>query len=113
MELSEHGIVLIVEESSCLQAKVYLQKEVLQFSVFLLNFWKLSLFHFRIDFKSLLLLFLFKELFVKYEYSAEGRPRFGVSLGLFVDCLNTFSVPGNSSSIEIRYPGPDMQLLLK
>ncbi|CDP13068.1 unnamed protein product [Coffea canephora] len=79
VELSEHGIVLIVEESSCLQAKVYLQKE----------------------------------LFVKYEYSAEGRPRFGVSLGLFVDCLNTFSVPGNSNSIEIRYPGPDMQLLLK
>lgn len=79
VELSEHGIILIVEESSCLQAKVYLQRE----------------------------------LFVRYEYTAEGRPRFGVSLGLFVDCLNTFSVPGNSSSIEIRYPGPDMQLLLK
>ncbi|KAL3497878.1 hypothetical protein ACH5RR_040610 [Cinchona calisaya] len=79
LEISEHGVVLIVEESSCLQAKVYLQKE----------------------------------LFVRYEYSAEGRPRFGVSLGLFVDCLNTFSVPGNSTSIEIRYPGPDMQLLLK
>lgn len=31
MELSEHGIVLIVEESGCLQAKVYLQREVLQF----------------------------------------------------------------------------------
>lgn len=29
MELSEHGIVLIVEESRCLQAKVYLQREVL------------------------------------------------------------------------------------
>lgn len=29
MELSEHGIVLIVEESGCLQAKVYLQREVL------------------------------------------------------------------------------------
>lgn len=28
IELSEHGIVLVVEESSCLQAKVYLQKEV-------------------------------------------------------------------------------------
>lgn len=28
MELSEHGIVLIVEESGCLQAKVYLQREV-------------------------------------------------------------------------------------
>ncbi|KAF3663492.1 putative pentatricopeptide repeat-containing protein, mitochondrial-like [Capsicum annuum] len=79
LELSEHGIVLIVEETACLQAKVYLQRE----------------------------------LFVKYEYSAEGRPRFGVSLGLFVDCLNTFSVQGHSSAIEIRYPGPDMQLLLK
>lgn len=50
---------------------------------------------------------------MKYEYSAQGRPRFGVSLGLFVDCLNTFSVPGHSSLIEIRYPGPDMELLLK
>lgn len=28
MELSEHGIVLIVEESGCLQAKVYLKREV-------------------------------------------------------------------------------------
>jgi hypothetical protein len=28
LELSEHGIVLIVEESGCLQAKVYLKKEV-------------------------------------------------------------------------------------
>lgn len=28
VELSEHGIVLIVEESRCLQAKVYLQREV-------------------------------------------------------------------------------------
>ncbi|KAF6153722.1 hypothetical protein GIB67_000955 [Kingdonia uniflora] len=79
LELSEHGIVLIVEESRCLQAKVYLKSE----------------------------------LFVSYEYGAEGRPRFGVSLGLFVDCLNTFSVPGHASTIEIRYPGPDMQLLLK
>ncbi|XAR70653.1 Exodeoxyribonuclease III [Bertholletia excelsa] len=79
VELSEHGMVLIVEESRCLQAKVYLQRE----------------------------------LFIRYEYSAHGRPRFGVSLGLFVDCLNTFSVPGHSSTIEIRYPGPDMQLLLK
>ncbi|KAF2306266.1 hypothetical protein GH714_016144 [Hevea brasiliensis] len=79
VELSEHGIVLIVEEIGCLQAKVYLQKE----------------------------------LFVQYEYNAQGRPRFGVSLGLFVDCLNTFSVPGHSTAIEIRYPGPDMQLLLK
>ncbi|KAG5524227.1 hypothetical protein RHGRI_031033 [Rhododendron griersonianum] len=79
VELSEHGIVLIVEESRCLQAKVYLQRE----------------------------------LFIQYDYSAQGRPRFGVSLGLFVDCLNTFSVPGQSNTIEIQYPGPDMQLLLK
>ncbi|KAJ4849563.1 hypothetical protein Tsubulata_045810 [Turnera subulata] len=79
LELSEHGIVLIVEETGCLQAKVYLQKE----------------------------------LFIRYEYSAQARPRFGLSLGLFVDCLNTFSVPGHSTTIEIQYPGPDMQLLLK
>ncbi|KAJ4728635.1 Cell cycle checkpoint protein RAD1 [Melia azedarach] len=79
IELSEHGIVLIVEESGCLQAKVYLQSE----------------------------------LFISYEYAAQGRPRFGVSLGLLVDCLNAFSAPGHSSLIEIRYPGPDMQLLLK
>ncbi|OWM64160.1 hypothetical protein CDL15_Pgr018731 [Punica granatum] len=73
IELSEHGIVLIVEDSNCLQAK----------------------------------------LFIQYEYKAQGRPKFGVSLGLFVDCLNTFSVPGHSGAIEIQYPGPDMQLLLK
>ncbi|PKA47681.1 cell cycle checkpoint protein [Apostasia shenzhenica] len=79
VELSEHGIVLIVEETGCLQAKVYLKRE----------------------------------LFLVYEYAAEGRPRFGLSLGLFVDCLNAFSAPGNSAMIEIRYPGPDMQLLLK
>ncbi|PKI45735.1 hypothetical protein CRG98_033868 [Punica granatum] len=79
IELSEHGIVLIVEDSNCLQAKVYLQRE----------------------------------LFIQYEYKAQGRPKFGVSLGLFVDCLNTFSVPGHSGAIEIQYPGPDMQLLLK
>ncbi|XP_015902823.2 uncharacterized protein LOC107435709 [Ziziphus jujuba] len=52
-------------------------------------------------------------LFVRYEYSAQGRPRFGVSLGLFVDCLNTFSVPGHSSTIDSQYPGPNMQLLLE
>lgn len=28
VELSEHGIVLIVEENNCLQAKVYLKREV-------------------------------------------------------------------------------------
>lgn len=58
-------------------------------------------------------MYLQRELFVRYEYSAQGRPRFGVSLGLFADCLNTFSAPGHSSLIEIRYPGPDMQLLVK
>uniref|UniRef100_A0ACD5ZPC6 Uncharacterized protein n=1 Tax=Avena sativa TaxID=4498 RepID=A0ACD5ZPC6_AVESA len=79
VELSEHGVVVIVEESGCLQAKVYLKSE----------------------------------LFVEYDYAAEGRPRFGLSLGLLVDCLNMFSVPGCASSVEIRYPGPDMQLLLK
>jgi hypothetical protein len=36
-----------------------------------------------------------------------------VSLGLFVDCLNAFSVPGHSGLIQIQYPGPDMQVLLK
>ncbi|KAI5420760.1 uncharacterized protein LOC127075513 [Lathyrus oleraceus] len=79
LELSEHGIVLIVEESGCLQAKVYLKKE----------------------------------LFIRYDYNAEGRPRFGVSLGLFVDCLNAFSVPAHSNLIQIQYPGPDMQVILK
>ncbi|CAN0908146.1 hypothetical protein LINGRAHAP2_LOCUS25145 [Linum grandiflorum] len=79
VELSEYGIVFILDESNCLQAKVYLQKE----------------------------------LFVQYDFNADGRPRFGVSLGLFVDCLSTFSVPGRPTAIEIRYPGPDMQLLLK
>ncbi|KAL3817918.1 hypothetical protein ACJIZ3_003823 [Penstemon smallii] len=79
VELSEHGMVIIVEETSCVQAKVYLQRE----------------------------------LFVKYDYGAQGRPRFGVSLGLFVDCLNTFSFPGRSTILEIRYPGPDMQLMLR
>lgn len=79
VEISEHGIVLIVEETGCLQAKVYLKRE----------------------------------LFLSYDYTAVGRPRFGLSLGLFVDCLNTFSTPGNAPVIEIRYPGPDMQLLLR
>ncbi|TVU12807.1 hypothetical protein EJB05_46467 [Eragrostis curvula] len=79
MELSEHGIVITVEESGCLQAKVFLKRE----------------------------------LFVEYEYAGEGRVRFGLSLGLLVDCLNTFSSPGHASTVEMRYPGPDMQLLLK
>ncbi|GAB2303047.1 hypothetical protein Dimus_037039 [Dionaea muscipula] len=79
VELSEHGIVLIVEDTGCLQAKVYLQKE----------------------------------LFVHYEYTAEARPRFGVNLSLLIDVLNTFAVPGLSNSIELSYPGADMQLVLK
>ncbi|ERN16149.1 uncharacterized protein LOC18444447 [Amborella trichopoda] len=79
VELSEHGIVLVVEESGCLQAKVYLKKDI----------------------------------FHLYEYGAEERPRFGLGLGLFVDCLNTFTAPACSTTLEIRYPGPDMQLLLK
>ncbi|VFQ73164.1 unnamed protein product [Cuscuta campestris] len=54
-----------------------------------------------------------RQLFSQYEYRAEGRPRFGMSLGLFVDCLSTFSVPGKSSAIELQFPGPDMELLLK
>ncbi|CAA6663178.1 unnamed protein product [Spirodela intermedia] len=66
VEISEHGIVLIVEEAGCLQAKVYLKRE----------------------------------LFLTYEYSAEGRPRFGLSLGLLVDCLNTFSSPGHAPSVD-------------
>ncbi|XP_031493921.1 LOW QUALITY PROTEIN: uncharacterized protein LOC116260009 [Nymphaea colorata] len=79
VEISEHGIVLVVEESGCLQAKVYLKKE----------------------------------LFYVYDYGARGRTRFGLGLGLFVDCLNSFTVPGGSFDIEIRYPGPDMQLMIK
>uniref|UniRef100_M8B2P2 Cell cycle checkpoint protein RAD1 n=1 Tax=Aegilops tauschii TaxID=37682 RepID=M8B2P2_AEGTA len=78
VELSERGIVVTVEESGCLQAKVYLKTE----------------------------------LFAEYDYGAEGRPRFGLSLGLLVDCLNMFTVPGFASPVGIRYPGPDMQLLL-
>ncbi|KAL9267950.1 Cell cycle checkpoint protein RAD1-like protein [Drosera capensis] len=79
LELSEHGIVLIVEDTGCIQAKVYLQKE----------------------------------LFVRYEYTAEARPRFGVNLSLLIDVLNTFAVPGLSNAIELSYPGTDMQLILK
>ncbi|CAH9080787.1 unnamed protein product [Cuscuta europaea] len=79
IEISEYGLVLIVEESLCLQGKVYLQRE----------------------------------LFTQYVYHSEGTQRFGVSLGLFLDCLSTFSVPGKPNTIELRYPGPDMELLLK
>ncbi|CAJ1941977.1 unnamed protein product [Sphenostylis stenocarpa] len=65
LELSEHGIVLIVDENGCLQAKVYLKRE----------------------------------LFIRYDFKARGRPRLGVSLGHFVDCLNAFSLPGQSSVV--------------
>ncbi|TKW19460.1 hypothetical protein SEVIR_4G021100v4 [Setaria viridis] len=68
MELSAHGIVLTVEESGCLQSKVFLKRE----------------------------------LFVEYDYAGDGRERFGLSLGLFVDCLNIFSAPGHASAVEIR-----------
>ena len=33
VELSEHGVVFIVEETGCLQAKVYLQREVPDFNI--------------------------------------------------------------------------------
>eukprot|EP01018_Ginkgo_biloba_P013031 Gb_17733 [translate_table: standard] len=79
VELSEHGVVIIVEERGCLQARVYFRKE----------------------------------LFRTYDYKAEVRPRFGVSLGLFVDCLNTFTFSGGTTALELRYPGSDMQLLLR
>lgn len=38
LELSEHGVVLIVEETCCLQAKVYLQREVPDFLLILIFF---------------------------------------------------------------------------
>lgn len=79
VEFSQHGIVIIVEERGCLQARVYFRKE----------------------------------LFRAYEYNAEVRPRFGVSLGLFVDCLNAFTLAGGTTAVELRYPGPDMQLLFR
>ena len=109
VELSEHGVVIKVEESGCLQATVYLKSEVRVrvparcLCLFLDGARALNLFC-----GDWLL-----QLFVEYDYAAEGRPRFGLSLGLLVDCLNMFSVPGCASSVEIRYPGPDMQLLLK
>lgn len=109
LELSEHGIVLIVEESSCLQAKVYLKREVpiSSFdSVTIYCFFFLSAFQWSVC-------GVYLQLFLRYDYKSRGRPRFGVSLGHFVDCLNAFSLPGQSSVIQIQYPGPDMQLLLK
>lgn len=38
VELSEHGVVLIVEETGCLQAKVYLQREVVTTTTTTMNF---------------------------------------------------------------------------
>ncbi|KAJ7546478.1 hypothetical protein O6H91_08G041300 [Diphasiastrum complanatum] len=78
-ELSEHGMVITVEEWSCLQGRVYFRKE----------------------------------LFRTYEYHADVRPRFGVSLGLLVDCLNTFTSSSGTTALELQYPGSDMQLTLK
>ncbi|KAH7424271.1 hypothetical protein KP509_11G000300 [Ceratopteris richardii] len=78
-ELSEHGVVIMVEEWSCLQARVYFRKE----------------------------------LFRTYVYQADVRPRFGVSLGLLVDSLSTFTSSTGTAALELQYPGPDMQLLLK
>ncbi|MCO5582907.1 hypothetical protein L7F22_036810 [Adiantum nelumboides] len=78
-ELSEHGVVIMVEEWSCLQARVYFRKE----------------------------------LFRTYVYQADVRPRFGVSLGLLVDSISTFTSSSGTTALEFRYPGPDMQLLLK
>ncbi|KAJ4867266.1 damaged DNA binding [Raphanus sativus] len=105
VELSEQGIVLIVEESGCLQAKVYLQREVSISPPKSSNSIHQTV--------ESVTLYVCEKLFTKYEYGAEGRPRFGISLGLLVDCLNTFSSPGHSNTIEIKYPGPDMELLLK
>lgn len=36
-----------------------------------------------------------------------------MSLDLFVDGLNIFSALGPATVVEIRYPGPDMELVLK
>ncbi|CAK9206456.1 hypothetical protein BDL97_15G057500 [Sphagnum fallax] len=78
-ELSEHGMVITVEEWTCLQARVYFRKE----------------------------------LFREYQYQAGVRPRFGVSLALLIDCLHTFTSSTGTTALELCYPGPDMQLLLK
>ncbi|KAL6861475.1 hypothetical protein ACP4OV_017175 [Aristida adscensionis] len=108
MELSAHGIVITVEESGCLQAKVFLKSEVRRPAREVFVFMPrpgAALMCSGIGAVS--------QLFVEYEFAGEGRPRFGLSLGLLVDCLNTFSAPGRASAVEIRYPGPDMELLLK
>lgn len=109
MELSAHGIVLTVEESGCLQAKVFLKREVSRTCDARQVFMFMPR---RAGSLTFIGIFLF-QLFVEYDYAGDGRERFGLSLGLFVDCLNIFSSPGHASAVEIRYPGPDMQLLLK
>ncbi|CAM6100899.1 unnamed protein product [Calypogeia fissa] len=78
-ELSEHGIVITVEEWGCMQARVFFRKE----------------------------------LFRNYDYQLQGRSKFGVSLGLLVDSLNTFTSSSGTTALELRYPVDEMQLLLK
>lgn len=54
-----------------------------------------------------------RQLFGVYRYHADVRLRFGVSLSVLVDVFNAFSSSNNATFAEIRYPGSDMQLLLK
>ncbi|WVZ84872.1 hypothetical protein U9M48_031845 [Paspalum notatum var. saurae] len=84
MELSQHGIVLTVEESGCFQAKVFLKRTILP-----------------------------DQLFVEYDGAGMGGSCFRLSLGLLVDCLNIFSALGQVVTVEIWYPSPNMRLLLK
>jgi hypothetical protein len=53
------------------------------------------------------------QLFREYVYQAEIRPKFGVSLGLLIDSLNTFTSSTGTTALELCYPGPDMQMILK
>lgn len=53
------------------------------------------------------------QLFKEYHYRAEVRPRFGVSLTTLVDCLNTFTSTAGATALELRYPGTDMELILR
>lgn len=79
VELSDHGLVITVEERGCLQARGYFRKE----------------------------------LFREYAYQAEVRPKFGISLGLLIDSLNTFTSSTRAAALELSYPGPDMQMIFK
>ncbi|GBG68579.1 hypothetical protein CBR_g3124 [Chara braunii] len=56
-----------------------------------------------------------KELFKEYHFrrGRQRRPRFGVSLSVLIDCLSAFTFSSGNMGLELRYPGPDMQLLLK